>query len=458
MSRLTPTSPKASYKRVETRRAPGGEAALGNHANKKAARGQGHFSQELWKLQRTLWSVTDLKRLAGCHRWIQDKNGAANVWWSPGKAKWSGLQNSGSVWASPVAAVRIAKIRAAEVSNAVEEWKSQNSDHSVEFLTLTLRHSKDQSLTEVWDMISYAWKSITQTASWRGGARMVGDKERFGIDHWLKSVEVTVGENGWHVHVHVLLFTQKNLSDDERETMENRFFERWKNAAVRKGFRAPTRKNGIKIEQAVKNGDAKAMGAYMAKGAVASIGNEIASGGIKTARRSSSRTPFQILADLATAEKGSPEYNKDFFLWREWEKNSLGRRQMAWSKGAKSALGVTDLDDEKALEKSDAFDSMDFYSIGQVIAENWNKKIPGTNTRLCDSLEVRREILDYVERASDPDDAAKRFSYAAEKFLIPHTAEVIKIEPGQKSPPPVAVDQAREILNIFSRQFVNTPV
>lgn len=439
MPRLTSTLPKASHTRAETRPEARGEAALGNQASKKAAPGSEDFSRALWRLQRTMWRITDFKRLAGCHRWLQGGVSRADVQWSPGKAKWGGLQTSSSVWASPVSAVRIAKLRAEEVSGAVQEWKNQGQDHSVEFLTLTLRHSKDQSLKEVWDMISYAWKSITQTASWRGGARMIGDQQRFGIKHWLKSVEVTIGDNGWHVHVHVLLFTQKNLSDDERGAMENRLFERWKNAAVRKGFRAPSRKNGIKIEEAVKNGDVHAMGAYIAKGAVASIGHEIASGGVKTAR-GASRTPFQILGDIATAEKGSDEYNRDFALWRVWEKESLGRRQMAWSKGAKDALGVNDVDDEKLLEENDEL--VDPFSVGQVAAENWNAPVPGTDTRLADSVDVRREILDYVKPASDPDDAAKRFSYVVNSYNIAHTSDIVQIQ-RKKSPLLVTKDKQR---------------
>lgn len=443
------TWPEAQAKgREETRQ--GGEAGpLGNHGNKSTAQGRGNdsadFSKKLWQLQRTMWGITQFKRLAGCHRWIKDRSGGAYVQWSPGKAKWSGLQNSASVWASPVAAVRISKLRAAEIEQAVKNWK-KDSHHSVEFLTLTLRHTRDQSLKEVWDAISYAWRGITQGASWRGGVRMLGDKQRFGIEHWLRSTEVTVGEHGWHVHVHVLLFLKKSLDQDNRDFLTERFFERWKNAALRKGFQAPLKKHGIRIEEAIKRGDATAMGAYIAKGAVSSIGQEIARGQQKHARTESSRTPFQILADLADPTNSSRK--RDLALWYEWEENSLGRRQMSFSKGAKEELRL-DHDDQNLLEENDKKDFVDAFSIAQVTAENWSASIPGTTISLSDSIDARKDVLDYVSHAKNPDDAAKRASYVLGKYGILHTSQCINLELVEDTYCPPNQQQSREIFNLY---------
>lgn len=417
----------------------GGRSAdsLGNHCNKSTARGEQpvsvDFSRELWKLQRTLWEVTDFKRLAGCHRWLAPGAGAANLQWRPGKARWGGLQNSASVWASPVAAVRISRLRAQEVESAVETWKKKDKRHAVEFLTLTLRHSKDQPLKEIWDVISYAWRGITQGAAWRGGARNLGDKTRFGIAHWLRSTEVTIGKSGWHVHCHVLLFLEKKLDEKDRNFLESRLFERWAKAAVRKGFKSPTRKNGIRIEEAVRKGDAASMGAYMTKGSVSSIGQEIARGQQKRGR-SESRTPFQILADLG--DRTNENRPRDLALWREWEKGSLGRRQMAWSKGAKESLGVLALKDEDLLAENDQRELVDSFSVAQVAAENWKSFVPGTQERLSDSVNTRKEIIDYVEKSKSPGEAQKRAAYVLSQFGIIHTANLIKMDLGEPDSDP----------------------
>lgn len=446
----------APAKGLRETKAGGREASLGNHANKSTAGKQpidsAEFSRALWGLQRTLWRVTDNRRLAGCHRWLAAGSGSAQIEWTPGKARWGGLQNSGSVWASPVAAVRISRLRAREVESAVETWKKKDPKHSVEFLTLTLRHSKNQSLKEIWDTISYAWRGITQGAAWRGGARNIGDKERFGITHWLRSTEVTLGKNGWHVHCHVLLFLKNSLEKKDRESLESRLFERWSKAAIRKGFRSPTRERGIRIEEAVKRGDAGAMGAYMAKGSVSSIGQEIARGQQKIAR-SGSRTPFQILADLGN--RSSETWSQDFGLWREWEKISLGRRQMGWSKGAKSDLGILALKDEEILAKDDQESLVDAFSVAQVAAENWRDFVPGTRERLSDSTDVRKEITEYVKRAKTPVEAIKKADYVLSQYGIIHTCDLVRLDPGSPddddlaSPPDPGRDRPPELRSLL---------
>src|SRR5699024_9645091 len=200
-------------------------------------------------------------------------------------------------------------------------------------------------------------------ASWRGGARYEGDKNRFKIKHYCRAAEVTLGENGWHVHLHVLLFLEKSLAPAERDSLQSRLFDRWKNAIVRAGFKAPTSKNGVKLEEAVKNQDAESMGAYMAKGAIRSIGDEIARGHQKRARSKKSRTPFQLLDDIGTARENKENYSFDLQLWHEWEKSSLGRRQMTWSLGAKKELGVLDLTDAESLALDDEKFQVDAYSV-----------------------------------------------------------------------------------------------
>ena len=99
------------------------------------------FSRFVWGLQRTMWQVTGLNRLAGCHRWRAPGAGVASVvWQGEGASRWGGLQKSGSVWASPLSSVQISNRRAEEVHKAVRNWVA-DGDRAVSFLTLTLRHN-----------------------------------------------------------------------------------------------------------------------------------------------------------------------------------------------------------------------------------------------------------------------------------------------------------------------------
>lgn len=428
-----------------------GSKATKEHQAEQARVSADDLRKRLWALHRTMWKITDYDRLKGCHRWLSAGTGAASLRWiEPGQATWGNLQTSSSVWASPLSASAISKTRAEEVSGALKTWFDQDKRHSVEFLTLTLAHDKGQSLREVWDTLAYAWRGITGTASWRGGARYEGDKKRFSIAHWLKSVEATHGKNGWHVHIHCLLFLDRTLSDDERETMENRFYERWRAGAERKGFKAPSRKHGVKIEKALREKSVNDLGSYMAKGALFSVAEslswEITAGQTaKEARSKDNRSPFQILDSIRKSGDFSRK-NSDVKIWAEWEESSLGRRQMAWSKGAKEALGVLDLDDSEAEELAGATSG---HEVAQVPFEEWNRT-QRDGEKLRDDLVKRGDIAEYVALAKTAKEAHKRAKVVlgAYDVVFEQEAEPVPIERARPIVLPVNHDQAREVLNL----------
>lgn len=363
-------------------------------------------SRELWRLQEVMWGVTRVSRLRGCHRWRAPGSSEATVQWSPAQARFGGLQNSYSVWASPVASARIGRLRAAELSRALDAWSARSTQHSVAFCTLTLAHSADQGLTEVWDTISAAWRGVTGTASWRGGPRTEGDVARFGIAHWVKAVEATHGQNGWHVHVHCLLLLERSLDEGELGKLRGRIYDRWSAAAVRRGFKAPTVERGVKLELAANSGDLGALAGYMTKGQLEglSLANEITGGQVIKQAKIGNRTPFQVLADIGKAKAAGDDYARDLAIWGAWERESHGRRQMAWSKGAKDALGITDLDDQELLAEDDGQFMSEAWAVASIPAEQW-AKISGNTAFRCDLI----ELLRYEETAEKAQATALRF-------------------------------------------------
>ena len=419
-------------------------ARLGNESIKEHQQvTASELRKRLWQLQRVMWKVTEFNRLRGCHRWLAAGAGVVSLKWvHHGQAYWGNLQTSSSVWSSPLSAAAISKTRAEEVSTALKTWFDQDKAHSVEFVTLTLAHDRSQTLREVWDTVAYAWRGITGTASWRGGARYEGDKKRFGIDHWLKSVEVTHGKNGWHVHVHALLFINRELSGTEREVMEARFYDRWRKAAERKGFKAPSREHGVKMENAVREKNPRELGAYMAKGALHSVSEtlswEITAGQTaKTARSEENRSPFQILDSIRLSGDFSAK-NPDVQIWREWESGSLGRRQMAWSKGAKDALGVTVVDDEEAEANGEGLE--DGHEVAQIGFEEWSRT-QENGEKLRDDLVKRNEIVEFIAGAKSKKGARLRAQKILSSYQISYRAPAGKgfngdgAIPAPESPP-----------------------
>ena len=226
---------------------PQAKGALGNTEEDEQQR-------QLWWLQSILWMVTKITRLRGCHRWLAPYSGAATVRWAPGEARMGGLQRSHSVWSSPLDAAQAAN-RTVQIKHSLETWLEQDKQHGVYFATFTLRHHKGQALAMLWDALGECWNRILRTASWRGGPRMIGDRQRFGVVHFVKAVEVTHGSNGWHVHLHVIFFTNKRLSADERESLRGRLYSRWAKQAQRMGLEAPSYKRAVRIDDACDGGE-----------------------------------------------------------------------------------------------------------------------------------------------------------------------------------------------------------
>lgn len=366
------------------------------------------FSRALWKLQRTMWAVTKDKTLAGCHRWRAPNSGLVSLDWSPVQTKFGGLQNSHSVWGSPVASARIGRLRAEEVARALGNWVDSDRKNDVAFLTLTLRHNRDQSLRAVWDCIAKCWNSLTRSASWRGGKKYAGDVQKFGIEHWIKSAEVTYGENGWHVHLHVLLLLNKSLTSKDREKLESRIYKRWSAAAVSRGFEAPSRERGVKVDLAVEKKDVEALGAYLTKGqltGVDGLANEMTSGQVVKVARNGNVTPFQLLAVIDEKRQGQEDYSRELAVWLEWEKSSKGRRQLTWSRGSKDELGVRDLDDVELLENEDEVLDSTAHTVAVFTPNDWRE--------IQSDVEKRSYIVEYVGKASTPEHAKNR----AERIL-----------------------------------------
>lgn len=449
--------PERETDRQGGRSGEGAERAEGARLGSKATKEQQEVTADdlrrrLWALHRTMWDVTDFARLRGCHRWIADGAGAASLrWHEPGRASWGNLQTSASVWASPLSAASISKTRAEEVTTALETWFNQDKQHGVEFVTLTLAHNRDQEVAEVWDTLSYAWRGVVATASWRGGKRCEGDKKTFGVAHWLKTVEVTHGENGWHCHLHVLLFVERELSSAQRQELEGNIYARWSRAAQRKGFKAPSRAHGVRVEKALREKSAEQLGAYMAKGSLMSVAETLAwemTAGqtAKEGRGKDHRTPFQILDDIRKSGDTSGN-NPDVQLWRIWERGSLGRRQQAWSKGAKDALGLVEISDEEA--EAQAEESTSAVEVARVSFDEWGRT-RDEGKKLRDDLEKRGDIVQYVGQSRTPEEAHRRARSVLAAYGIEHDQDEKPVPIERVAPVvlPVNRDQAREPLAV----------
>jgi hypothetical protein len=207
-------------------------------------------------------------------------------------------------------------------------------------VTLTVRHALGNDCKRVRKGVAGAWRRVWQ------GRRSETLRRMFHVKHHVRSLEVTHGENGWHPHLHVLLWTTGPAEPGALEYLR----ELWI-AAVEKELgreHAPDWTHGVVLS------DAPA-GTYLQK-----MGLEVAHHHTKSARRSS-RTPWEIALDAIDGDEQSAA------LWRSYCRAMKGARQLTWSRGARRFFGLGLRDSDAAVVERDE-------AAGGVVLADWDGK------------------------------------------------------------------------------------
>jgi len=132
-------------------------------------------------------------------------------------AYFRGVQRCGSVWECPVCALRIRASRVGELKCAVEAW----GPDAVAMLSLTVRHGLGDDLRDVRQGVANSFRRLINGKPWKSFCR------KYGLQHHVRSIEVTHGAHGWHPHLHVLFFLEAKLTDDEQAGASAWLQHRW---------------------------------------------------------------------------------------------------------------------------------------------------------------------------------------------------------------------------------------
>lgn len=383
---------------VITTKLPDGSAG----DNSRSKRNASDYRTERYQARRVLWLITKRKAQRACGHWSIKKDSKVGIRATAREdgavtAGFSGLATCGSVWACPVCSAKILGHRQGELQTALETHAA--SGGRVAMVTLTMRHEKGQALADLWNGVSDAWHKVTSGRAWEAiqdtyGAeveRVVTRGRRAGqtvtesrID-WVRVVEVTHGVNGWHVHVHAVLFLPAKIREADCQTIAWSMYGRWSDSLVRSGFAAPILERGLDVRlwEDGENGLAD----YFTKNVYyGNIAAEATRSDFKKGKNGN-RSPFQILADLLefsdTGDITDPATFTDLNLWHEWERYSLRRRQQTWSVGARARLvpDQPELTDEEIAAQDEGTE--DLCTLDQA---NWSKIV--ANGWECEVLEV----------------------------------------------------------------------
>jgi hypothetical protein len=256
------------------------------------------------------------------------------------------------------------------------------------FSTFTMRHRREHLLTESWDACQKAWGRMTNTKAWKK------EKARYGLRGYLVVPEVTDGVNGWHVHFHVLFFFDQPITQGEADALHGRLFERWSSGLVASGYPAPLQAG--QDHRLVTDGTCHEIADYLAKSGEAAglqpqgreaeagargIGLELTGSAGKVARKlHGTYTPWAL---LDAAMEGDVDYLE---RWWAWEKGSLGRRQMRWSRGIRDFLGLyRERSDEEIVEEQVGDEALVFFT-----QEQWEE--------IVSRPQLLGQLLDEVEK------------------------------------------------------------
>ena len=288
-----------------------------------------------------LWQFSTLARVNRCGRVRASNATSPEVRVADGHAHFSGLMLCGSVWSCPVCSAKIRHERAQELEHALGRWMELHPQGSVLLLTLTIPHDRGEALEPLMDTIKHAWRRVMSGGAWSR------DKASAGIQHYVRAWDATHGGNGWHPHLHAVLFLDREPSPDELERLESRLHERWARACTEREHREPSREHGTKLELARSPAD---LARYVAKvagedGRLSGTALEVARGDLKQGK-AGGRTPWEILESFTRT--GDCD---DLSLWREWEQSTLGRQWMRWSAGLKDLFQLADRNDQEITEE-----------------------------------------------------------------------------------------------------------
>lgn len=281
--------------------------------------------------------MSSLPRCRRCGRVAVVKDSGPTLRYRDGVAGWAGLATCGSVWVCPVCNAKIMGRRALEWGSMIAAWQAE--ENSVGFMTFTMRHTRTDRLSESWDAVAGAWSKVTSGKGW------LLDKSAHAVRHVLRVVEVTYGPNGWHVHLHVLVFVEGRPGLAGLVRLHGSMFGRWRSALKRSGFRAPTMAG-----QDVREAGTEWVADYLAKTTdrARAVGRELAWSQGKTARSVfGTRTPWTFLDGIAAGD--ADELDR----WHAWEKGSAGRRQVTYTKGMRDyfRLSTEQTDEQIAAEQ-----------------------------------------------------------------------------------------------------------
>lgn len=298
---------------------------------------------------RTCWCSRSMKREAGTVSVYRNEDGSGS--------SLTGLNRCGNIWTCPVCAAKVAEARRAELSAGLVAHLGNGG--GAYLVTLTFPHEADHPIAELLERFTKARQKLQNSRTWK---RVMEDAGRIG---GVASLEVTISqENGWHPHLHLLIFANENgfhegdPINDQGDLLSVDIIElkhAWVNILLKTGL-GDQKKISHMLNHALNVRGGNQAAEYIAKygrderwGQSSEMTRHYAKQGAAGERDGLLHfTPFQLLTWAG---------NKDEWATRkfiEYADAIEGKRAVTWSPGLKKALGVNDDRTDEEIADDDA--------------------------------------------------------------------------------------------------------
>jgi len=320
-----------------------------------------------WAIQNVSRTIMPEERVKNCMRLVKPDRKTVDILKSRESVFYSGLTVCGSIWICPICAAKISERRRNELKTAVATAK-QNG-YQVLLLTQTIPHYSNQRLKPLMDKFAKARTKQRERKSWKTLS------SRLGLSGSLRSLELTHGQNGWHIHTHELLFIDPAADQVNIPQTMLDILTTWQRACKDSGLSIPSIEHGVDLR------DGSYADQYVNKWG---LEEEMTKSHIKSGREDN-RTPFDFLRSvLATGECDDAD------LFREYAKAFKGKRQLVWSRGLRDLLHLdAELTDQELAEKEEESAEL----LGSLSLDQW---------RFILSKEVRGEVLEHARQNGLP--------------------------------------------------------
>jgi hypothetical protein len=251
------------------------------------------------------------------------------------KTHYFNVQRCGSICMCKPCAKIVTQKRRLELKQATETWR--NKGGFLYFITLTSRHSIN---TDFRAMKEGQLKAKAYFFCNRKGKELF---EELGKVGHITSTETTYSpENGHHPHMHILTFSDKELSVFELFQLKQKLAIHWQHCCELAGIELPDLKHGLDLR------DGTYASEYISKWGL----EEEMTKSQQKVGKNGSYTPWDLL-ELSMEDKPLSNGKLPSKLFQEYALVFKGTRLLTWSRGLKKLLNILEVTDEEVVQETD---------------------------------------------------------------------------------------------------------